>query len=165
MRLQQFQVSVVEQTKKKLPRTLREFQARSFFTLIKLAYARPKIHYEVGVRGKERLIEIGLHCEAEQPVNSGLLAHFELRAFEIHAELGNRIEIEQWTNSWSRVHQVVPYTNLDVALVETVARELAQMILVLEPMVNEFFAPERKLQRQTGKTIKRKGKTTKRGEK
>ncbi len=140
MRLQQFQVAVVEQTKKKLPRELREFQARSFFTLVKLAYARPKIHYEVGVRGKERLIEIGLHCEDAPAVNAALLAYFESRAFEIHAELGSRIEIEQWTNTWSRVHQVVPYTGLDAALVQVVANELAQMIAVLEPMVKDFFA-------------------------
>ncbi|MBI5303959.1 MAG: hypothetical protein HY868_17625 [Chloroflexi bacterium] len=152
MRLQQFQVSVVEQTQKKLPRGLRAFQARSFFTLVKLSYTRPKIHYEVAVRGKERLIEIGLHCEAEPATNAALLAYFEARAFEIHAELGPRIEIEQWTNSWSRVHQVVAYTMLDAELVQHVARELAQMIIVLEPLVNAFFARTR----ATKQTAKRK---------
>jgi hypothetical protein len=63
MRIQEFQVSLVAQTRKQLPRPLRNFDARSFFSLVKLFYTRPKIHYEVWVRGRERLVEIGLHFE------------------------------------------------------------------------------------------------------
>src|SRR5512146_1694344 len=109
MRIQQFQVSLVEQTRKQLPRTLRNFDARSFFTIVKLSYTRPKIHYEVWVRGKERLIEIGLHFEADKETNDALLAYFNERTLQVHAALGPRIEMEQSTNSWSRVHEVVPY--------------------------------------------------------
>ncbi len=137
MRLQEFQVSVVHQTKKQLPRALKTFQARTQFTLFKIFYANPRTHYEVGVRGKERLIEVGLHFEDEKSKNDELLAYFKGRAFEIHAELGPRIEIEQWTNSWSRVHQVVPYQSLDANLVETVVEKLARMIMVLEPMLQK----------------------------
>jgi hypothetical protein len=63
------------------------------------------------------------------------------RAFEIHAELGPRVEVEQWTNSWSRVHQVIPYQSLDDQLVATVAEQLTQMIVVLEPMLRGFKKP------------------------
>ena len=135
MRLQQFQVSVVDQTKKQLPRTLKNFQARTQFTLFKIFYANPRTHYEVGVRGQERLIEVGLHFEDEKARNDELLAYFKERAFEIHAELGPRVEVERWTNSWSRVHEVVPYQSLDEELVETIAEKLARMITVLEPML------------------------------
>lgn len=156
MRLQQFQVSLVEQTQKKLPRALREFQARSFFTLVKISYTRPKIHFEVAVRGKERLIEVGLHCEADPATNTALLAHFQARAFDILAELGPRVEIERWTNTWSRVHQVIPYTALDATLATRVAHELAQMIRVLEPMVADYFKPvARKTRRNDAGTRKR----------
>jgi len=138
MRIQQFQVSLVEKTRQQLPRALKNFEPRSFFTIVKISYRNPKIHYEVWVRGPERLIEIGLHFEADKATNDALLAHFDARAVEIHAELGPRIEIERWTNSWSRVHQFVPYKSLDAALVDVIAKKLARMIVVLQPMLAEF---------------------------
>ena len=137
MRLQQFQVAVVQQTQKQLPRALKNFNARTQFTLVKIFYTRPRTHYEVAVRGQERLIEIGLHFEEEKKLNDELLAYFRARAFEIHAELGARVEVERWTQSWSRVHEVVPYQSLDAQLVETVAGKLTRMIAVLEPMLRE----------------------------
>ena len=138
MRIQQFQVSLVEKTRQQLPRALKNFEPRSFFTIVKISYRNPKIHYEVWVRGPERLIEIGLHFEADKATNDALLAHFDGRAVEIHAELGPHIEIERWTNSWSRVHQVVPYKSLDAALVAVIAKKLARMIVVLQPMLAKF---------------------------
>lgn len=141
MRLQQFQVGVVAETKKQLPRALKDFQARTQFTLFKIFYKNSRTHYEVGVRGQERLIEVGLHFEDEKTTNDALLVHFMDRAFEIHAELGPRVEVEQWTNSWSRVHQVIPYQSLDEKLVETVAEQLTRMIIVLEPMLRDFIKP------------------------
>ncbi len=143
MRLQHFQVSVVEQTKKQLPRALHNFSARAHFTLFKLHYDYTKIHYEVWVRGKERLIEIGLHFEADKPKNDALLAYFNERSIEVHAALGPRIEIEQWTNSWSRVHEVVPYQSLDAELVKTVSSKLSRMIAVLEPMLRKHLGSKR----------------------
>jgi hypothetical protein len=139
MRIQAFQVSLVEQTRAQLPRVRQKFKASSFFTLVKIYYTRPKIHYEVWIRGKEHLIEVGLHCEADKPTNDALLAYFHMHALEIFAELGARIEIEQWTSAWSRVHEVVPYTTLDADLVDTLARKLARMISVLEPMLDAFW--------------------------
>ncbi|MEW5718583.1 MAG: hypothetical protein AB1817_08155 [Chloroflexota bacterium] len=138
MRIQQFQVSLVEKTRKQLPRALKNFEPRSFFTIVKIFYRNPKIHYEVWVRGQERLIEIGLHLEADKPTNDALLAFFNSRAIEIHAELGPRIEIEQWTNSWSRVHEIVPYESLNADLVDQLAIKLAKMIAVLQPMLDAY---------------------------
>jgi hypothetical protein len=138
MRIQQFQVTLVEKTRNQLPRALRHFEARSFFSIVKISFQNPKVHYEVWVRGQERLIEIGLHFEAAKEINDALLDYFQQRSVEIHAELGPRIEIERWTNSWSRVHEVVPYTSLDVPLVELLAAKLAKMIQVLQPMLDAY---------------------------
>lgn len=139
MRIQEFQVSLVNKTRKLLPRKLKDFEPRSFFTIVKLSYKNPRIHYEVWIRGKEEhLIEVGLHFEADKDTNDALLAYFDSRAFEIHAELGPRVEVERWTNSWSRVHEVMPYKTLDEELVEAVAKKLAKMISVLQPMLDEF---------------------------
>ena len=138
MRIQQFQVALVEKTRKQLPRALKNFEPRSFFSTVKISYQNPKLHYEVWVRGPERLIEIGLHFEADKPTNDALLAYFDARAIEIHAELGPHVEIERWTNSWSRVHQVMPYKSLDAPLVDLIAKELARMIAVLQPMLDAY---------------------------
>ena len=137
MRIQQFQVSLVDKTKKHLPRSLKNFEARSFFSTVKLAYKNPKVHFEVWVRGKEKLVEVGLHFEDTKETNDALFAYFNLHAFEIHHELGAQVEIEQWTSSWSRVHQVVPYDSLDTKLVETIAKKLARMIAVLQPLLEK----------------------------
>ncbi len=143
MRIQQFQVSLVNKTRSRLPRSLRDFDARSFFTIVKVSYAQPRIHYEVWVRGKERLIELGLHFEADKSLNDALLDYFNERSVLVHAELGPRIEIERWTNSWARVHEVIPYTQLDDKLVDQLSEKLAHMITVLQPMVKEC-APARR---------------------
>lgn len=141
MRIQQFQVSLVDKTRRRLPPPLRDFDARSFFTIVKLSYRHPRIHYEVWVRGKERLVEVGLHFEADKSTNDALLAYFNARAFEVYAQLGPRVEIEQWTNSWSRVHEVVPYESLDTELVDRLAVRLAKMMSVLQPMLDEYSPP------------------------
>jgi len=138
MRIQDFQVTLVEQTRKQLPNALKRFEPRSFFSIVKLSYRNPKLHYEVWVRGPERLIEVGLHLEADKETNDALREYFDARAFEIQAQLGPRVEIEQWTNSWSRVHEVVPYTTLNADLVGLLAKKLARMITVLQPMLEEF---------------------------
>jgi len=138
MRIQPFQVSLVDKTRKNLPRALKKVEARSFFNIVKLHYGNPRLHYEVCVRGKERLVEVGLHFEADQETNDALLAYFNSHALEIHAELGGRVEIEQWTNSWSRVHEFVPYESLDAKLVDALAQKLGQMITVLQPMLVQF---------------------------
>ncbi|MBI3538577.1 MAG: hypothetical protein HY070_13600 [Chloroflexi bacterium] len=79
-----------------------------------------------------------MHFEADKRTNDSLFAFFNARALELRAELNPRIEVERWTESWSRVHQVVPYIALDEKLVDQVARELAQMIIVLEPMLKRW---------------------------
>jgi len=138
MRIQQFQVTLVDKTRSRLPRALRNFEPRSFFSIVKVSYRYPKLHYEVWVRGQERLIEIGLHFEADKLTNDALLAYFESRAIEIHAELGPRVEIERWTNSWTRVHEVVPYESLNADLVDELSEKLAKMITVLQPMLDAY---------------------------
>lgn len=138
MRIQEFQIALVEKTRQRLPRALRHFEPRAFFTLVKLHYGNPRLHYEVWVRGDARLIEIGLHLEADKATNDALRAWLDARAFEIQAQVGTRIEIEQWTRSWSRAHTAVPYESLNAALVDRLAAQLAKLITVLQPMVEEF---------------------------
>ncbi len=143
MRVNEFLRLVAETTRAQLPARLRRFNGRSRFTLIQLFYDKRTLHYEVWVRGKERLIEIGLHFESDRATNSHLLDYFSARAFEIKAELGDRMDIEQWTASWTRVHQFMPYEQLDQATARAVGERLARMIETLQPMLEQAGIPAR----------------------
>jgi hypothetical protein len=135
MRVNDFLHLVVQDTRPQLPTKLREFQTSTRFTLIQVYYSRRTLHYEVWVRGKERLIEIGLHFESDKTTNAAMLDYFSARAFEIKDAIGDSVEIEQWTSSWTRIHQLMPYQHLDSTTAESVSQRLAKMIETLQPML------------------------------
>jgi hypothetical protein len=135
MRVNDFLHLVAQEARPRLPLKLRGFQTRTRFTLIQLYYTRRTLHYEVWVRGKERLLEIGLHFEADKATNAALFEYFAARAFEIKDTLGDHVDIEQWTSSWSRVHQLMPYERLDAATATAAAQRLAKMMETLQSMV------------------------------
>jgi hypothetical protein len=138
MRVNEFLELVARETRAQLPAPYRSFHTWKRYTLIQFFYARRAIHYELWVRGAEvHALEIGLHCEADAATNRALLEQFDLRLFEIKDALGDHIEAEQWTKSWTRVHELMPYKTLDEATARASAARLAQMIQVLEPMVDE----------------------------
>ncbi len=135
MRVNDFLRLVVEATRAQVPARWRAFHIRTRFTLVQFYYSKSTIHYEVWVRGKERVIEIGLHFEADKSTNSALLDYFSAHVFEIKDTLGDQIEIEQWTSSWTRAHQLMPYERLDAPTATAVAQRLAKMIETLQPML------------------------------
>ncbi len=137
MRVNEFLRLVAETTRSQLPPPLRRFHGRSRFTLIQLFYDKRTVHYEVWVRGKDRFLEIGLHFESTRETNAELLDYFRdpARAFEIKAELGDQVDFEEWTASWTRIHQLMPYEHLDTETAHAVAERLAKMIVTLQPML------------------------------
>ncbi len=135
MRVNEFLHLTAENTRSHLPARRRSFQTRTFYTFIQLYYTRRGIHYEVQVRGQARQIEVGLHFEADSETNAALLQYFSGHIFEIKDALGAQVEAEQWTASWTRIHELVPYTTLDDATAKTVAERMAQMIETLQPML------------------------------
>lgn len=136
MRVNDFLNLVAHETQKQLPARWRGFRTWKRYTLIQLFYGRRSIHYEVWVRGGTiHALEIGLHCEADARTNSQLLELFDANLFEIKAALGENVEAEQWTKSWTRVHELMSYEKLDEATARKCAARVAQMIQVLEPMM------------------------------
>jgi hypothetical protein len=167
MRVNDFLNLVAHETHNQLPARWRNFRTWKRYTLIQIFYGRRSIHYEVWVRGGNvHALEIGLHCEADASTNSRLLNLFDARLFEIKDALGDHIEAEQWTKSWTRVHELVPYEKLDEATARQCGVRLAQMIQVLEPMMEQ--TPPNIIQRALSKltnpsqatTRKRKTRTT-----
>lgn len=136
MRVNEFLHLVARETKAALPPQLRGFRTWKRYTLIQLYYQQRKIHYEVWVRGGTvHALEIGLHCEADAATNTRLLALLNTHMFEIQDALGGQIEAEQWTKSWTRIHELMPYTKLDEQTGKAAAQRLAAMIGVIQPIL------------------------------
>lgn len=136
MRVNEFLNLVAQETRAALPSPLRSFRTWKRYTLIQLFYRQRKIHYEVWVRGGNvHALEIGLHCEADAATNTRLLATLYAHMFEIHDALGERVEAEQWTKSWTRLHELMPYEKLDAATAQHAAQRLAKMIQVVQPII------------------------------
>lgn len=136
MRVNDFLDLVAHETHKQLPARWRNFRTWKRYTLIQLFYGQRAIHYEVWVRGGEiHALEIGLHCEADAATNTKLLQLFDAHLPDIKHALGDQIEAEQWTKSWTRVHELMPYRSLDETTARRCAERLAQIIPVLEPLM------------------------------
>lgn len=161
MRVNDFLDLVAYETQKQLPARWRKFHTWKRYTLVQLFYQRRSIHYEVWVRGGEiHALEIGLHCEADAVTNANLLRLFDANLFEIKHALGNQIEAEQWTKSWTRVHELMPYQKLDENTARQCAARLARMILLFEPlMAANRKSTERTPQRSAPPTATRQRKS------
>lgn len=128
---------VLERVRELVPPQLRGFDARIRFVWLQLHYWSPKVHYEVWLTRKTQRIEIGLHFEGEREFSYRWAEVLAARMPEVQARLGPQVELEEWTPSWTRIHQTVPYDPLSEALAAEVGRRLAEMITVLQPIVEQ----------------------------
>ena len=135
MRVRDFMSLVFDRTSELLPDELRGFTARIRFVWLQIHYHTANVHYEVWLTRKTGRIEIGLHFEGPREFSyrwAELLAPYMP---EIQGRLGPQVELEEWTPSWARIHQTIPYDPLSEPLADEVARRLAETITVLQPMV------------------------------
>ena len=137
MKVYDFLSLVLQRTEEQVPPELRGFNARIRFVWLHLHYWTPQIHYEVWLTRKTGRIEIGLHFEGEREFSYRWATVMAARMAEVQALLGSQVELEEWTPSWTRVHQTLPYDPLSEALAEEVAQKLAATIAVLQPMLEE----------------------------
>lgn len=135
MRVAEFLPLVQERTLERLPAELRDCSARVRSVWLQVHYHTPKVHYEVWLARKIEKIEIGLHFEGPQEFSYRWAERLAQYMPEIQSRLGPHVELEEWTASWARIHQTVPYDPLSDALADEVAARLADMITVLQPLV------------------------------
>jgi hypothetical protein len=119
----------------RVPSALASFHNATRFSLLQLWYGNRDIHFEAWVRSRERVLELGLHFEADPLTNARLLAAFQAHAPAIHKTLGDGVRIEEWDKGWSRVWEPVPLATLDADFLGRVAARLAAYIVALEPIV------------------------------
>ena len=106
--------------------------------------ARQKTHLlaRVTPRLGDRL-EIGLHFESKDPAdNRELLAEFQVYLLEIKAELGDSVEAELWDRGWTKVYDTLPLAPYEPAYLDTVARRLAEIARVLQPIYRQALRRE-----------------------
>jgi hypothetical protein len=141
MRLDELMRALPPATQAKLPLELKDFKVARRSWLVQLYYADPHIHYEVVTLGVKRAeLEIGLHFESRNAaVNERLLNGFMQHLFEIKAELGDRFEAEMWDRGWAKVYETIPMETFNGAYVDRVAARLAQLIVVLQPILAEVL--------------------------
>jgi hypothetical protein len=139
MRLDELMRAIPPATQAKLPKALQDFKVARRSWLVQLYYTDPLIHYEVVTLGiKRRELEIGLHFESRNAaINERLLNGFMQHLFEIKAELGDGFEAEMWDKGWTKVYETIPMETFDEAYVDRVAARLAQVIVVLQPILEE----------------------------
>ncbi|MCH8066912.1 MAG: hypothetical protein IIC90_13990 [Chloroflexi bacterium] len=138
MRIRDFLTLVYDSVPERLPEPLREHQWRVRWSLLQIYFDRPNVHYELWVQKKARRIEIGLHFECEREESYRWAEALAPRALEIQAQLGPNVELEEWTQSWTRLHETLTLDgDLTETLVPELAQRLARYIEVLEPILAE----------------------------
>lgn len=135
LRVHDFLSLVLDRATELLPPALRGFSGRVRSVWLQLHYWTPKVHYEVWLTRKTGRIEVGLHFEGEREFSYRWAEVMAPHMPEVQARLGPQVELEEWTSSWTRIHQTLPYDPLSEPLVDEVARRLAETISVLQPIV------------------------------
>lgn len=135
MRVAEFMALVQSSALARLPAELRECTARIRSVWLQVHYHTPKVHYEVWLTRKTGRIEIGLHFEGAREFSYRWAELMAPYMPEIQARVGPHVELEEWTASWARLHQSLPYDPLSAELADDVAGRFAEMITVLQPIV------------------------------
>jgi hypothetical protein len=63
-------------------------------------------------------------------------------SLEIKAELGDGFEAEMWDRGWTKVYETIPLETFSEAYLDRVAGRLAQVIVVLQPILEHLTATE-----------------------
>lgn len=126
---------VRDQVIARLPKDLQDVNHRIRSVWLQLHYHSPKVHYEVWLARKNERIEIGLHFEGPKEFSYLWAERIAPYMPEILARLGPAVELEEWTSSWTRLHQTLPYDPLNEPLAEEVAARLSETIITLQPIV------------------------------
>lgn len=123
-----------------LPAGMRRFESRQTMNLLKIHFnANYRIHYEVMISAERGVIELGLHFEDGPESTSRLLELFDRHVIEIKHELGSAVELERWTPSWGHICDMRPTGPLTATFAAELGERLAEMIVVLQPILDDAF--------------------------
>lgn len=125
----------------RLPPDLHRFTYKAHGSLAQLHFGDPKVHYEAWFHWRTGRIELGLHFEREERTNDLLFRWFDRHILEIKDELGPEVELERWDRGWARLYETWPCEKVDPRFRAEMVRRLAQIIAVLQPMLEAMAVP------------------------
>lgn len=120
-----------------LPPELRGFHWSATAWMAKCWYGNKALHYEIWVRHSARVVEVGLHFEADALTNARLLGAFRARAKAIRRGLGADARIEEWDKGWARVWEPFSLRDPQAELAARVSARFVDYVRVLEPILEE----------------------------
>jgi hypothetical protein len=120
-----------------LPAELRDFQWQATSWMAKAWYGNKLLHYEIWVRDRARVVELGLHFESDALTNARLFGAFRARAKQIARALGADARIEEWDKGWSRVWQPYAIADVDDGYATMIKARFVQYVRALEPILRE----------------------------
>jgi len=120
-----------------LPPPLRDFRWTAYSYQVKAWYGNADLHYEIWVRSRLHVVELGLHFEADDLTNARLLAAFGARGKDVKRALGNDARIEEWDKGWARVWEPISLELPDAELSERVDTRFATYMRTLEPILRD----------------------------
>lgn len=126
---------VVARLRPILPEGRRDFRHRTNPFLLKIDFGNPRVHYEVWCDAERAILGVGLHFEDGPVSTAAYLAWFDRYIVEIKHELGAEVELERWTASWAHIYEHRRLRALSPELSGEVAGMLADLIRVLQPLV------------------------------
>jgi hypothetical protein len=127
--------TIAADLKTDLPPDLRGFQWSASSWMAKAWYGNRALHYEIWVRSGAKVVEIGLHFEADELTNARLLGAFRMRAKDVKRALGADARIEEWDRGWARVWEPFPFATPDIE--DRVRDRYREYVRALEPILRD----------------------------
>ena len=125
-----------------LPPNLHAFVWTALNWQAKAWFGNRALHYEIWVRHSAKVVELGLHFEADALTNARLLGAFRSRSKDVKRGLGTAARIEQWDKGWTRVWEPFALEKLDLAYTERIQRRFVEYVRVLEPILRDELPRE-----------------------
>ena len=113
-------------------------EVRQRFGYLQYYRGSPDIHYEVWAQRKTSRVEIGLHFEGERDRNYEAAELLAMRAPDVQARIGTEYELEEWTQSWTRLHRSFAAETLTPELAAESAARVIKLIRGMEPIIDQM---------------------------
>lgn len=123
--------------REQVPASLGAFQWNAINWQAKAWFGNKALHYEIWVRYRVKIVELGLHFEADALTNARLLGAFRSRAKDVRRELGKDARIEEWDKGWSRIWEPFSLEKLEPEFTARIQRRFVDYVRVLEPIVRD----------------------------
>ena len=138
LKIREFLALVHEGVGSRLGKKLDGFDVRQRFGYLQYYRGSPDVHYEVWAQRKTSRVEVGLHFEGERERNYEAAEALAMRAPDVQASVGPDYELEEWTQSWTRLHRSLDAPALTPELADEAATRVVALMRGLEPIIDQM---------------------------